>query len=134
MANSSGFRGLFADHLGGLIVVVVVTALVVFLACFVVWYNIGGGAWRGAVRVDEALLRSPDRLDLIVSSCNGDPAPSEWGMTDSAVQVRVVAFSRPLHGGAECQDVLKLDLPEPLEDRIVLDLHTGKTMSVRAVR
>ena len=134
MSNNSGFSGLFTDHLGALIVVVVVTALVVFSACFLAWYNFGGGAWRGGVGVHEALMRAPDRLELIVGSCNGNPSTSGWGMTDDAVQIKVVAYSTPLHGGDECQDALEFNLPEPLGNRIVLDLHTGRTVSVRTVR
>ena len=102
MTNSSGSRGFLSGRLGPIIVAVVVTGLVVFVACFAVWLNLGGGAWRSEVRVMEAVLLAPQRLDLGVASCNGAPRVS-LRETDVDVQVKVIAFSTPFHGGNDCE-------------------------------
>ena len=109
MTNSSGSRGFLSGRLGPIIVAVVVTGLVVFVACFAVWLNLGGGAWRSEVRVMEAVLLAPQRLDLGVASCNGAPRVS-LRETDVDVQVKVIAFSTPFHGGNDCRDVVEVTL------------------------
>ena len=114
--NSSGSRGFLSGRLGPIIIAVLVTGLVVFVACFAVWLNLGGGAWRGEVSVREVLLRypdRPDRLTLGVASCNGAPRAS-FRKTDVDVQVRVIAFSTPFHGGDDCMDSVDVYLREPL--------------------
>ena len=126
-------RGFLSGHLGPLIVAVVLTALVVFVACFAVWFNLGGGAWRSEVRVMEAVLLAPKRLELRVASCHGAPRVS-LRETDVDVQVKVVAFSTPFHGGMDCQDAVDVYLREPLGDRGVVDKHTGQVVSVGTVR
>ena len=112
MTNGSGRRG-------PLVGAVVVAALVVFVACFMVWHHLGGGAWRSDVRVDEAWLLAPQRLELIVASCNGAPRVS-LRETDVDVQVKVKSFSTPLRGGDDCQDAVTVYLREPLGDRDVV--------------
>ena len=68
MTNGSGSRGFLSGRLGPIIVAVVVTGLVVFVACFAgLASNLGGGAWRGEVSVMEAVLRYPDRDSISVS-------------------------------------------------------------------
>ena len=62
MASSSDSRGFLSGRLGTTIVAVVITGLVVFVACLLVWHHLGGGAWRSDVSVKSALLLSPDRL------------------------------------------------------------------------
>ena len=117
---------------GSLIVAVVLTALLVFVACFLVWSYLGGGAWRNEVSVRTAELRYPDRTDrltLWVASCNGAPRVS-LHETDVDVQVKVVAFSTPLRGGEDCQDSVDVSLREPLGDRVVVDRHTGQSVNV----
>ena len=88
MTSGSGSRRL--GRMGPIIVAVVVTALVVFVACFMVWHHLGGGAWRSEVRVMEAHLLDPDRpdrLSLGVASCNGAPRAS-FRKTDLDVRVK----------------------------------------------
>ena len=136
MTNDSGSRGFLSGRLGPVIVAVVVTAVVVFAACFAVWLNLGGGAWRSEVRVIEAHLLDPDRPDrltLNVASCNGAPRVS-LRKTDANVQVKVIAFSTPFHGGDDCDDRVEVSLQEPLGDRVVIDMHTGQVVSVRTDR
>ena len=133
MTSSSGSRGFLSGRLGPIIVAVVVTGLVVFVACFAVWLNLGGGAWRSEVRVMEAVLLAPQRLDLGVASCNGAPRVS-LRETDVDVQVKVIAFSTPFHGGNDCDDHVDVYLREPLGDRVVVDRHTGQLVSVRTDR
>ena len=132
MADSSASRRSFPGRLGSIIIAVLVTGLVVFLACFMVWYHLGGGAWRGAVSVREARLHVPDRLMLAVASCNGSPRVSSLKETDMEVHVKVIAFSTPFHGGDDCRDAVTAYLREPLGDRIVVDKDTGQR--VRIVR
>ena len=129
MTNSSGARGFLPGRLGPLIAAVVVTALLVFVACVMVWHHLGGGAWRSEVRVDKAWLLAPERLELIVSSCNGAPRVS-LKETDVDVQVTVQSFSTPLRGGDDCQDHVNVYLREPLGDRAVVDKHTGRVVKV----
>ena len=134
MTSSSGSRGFLSGRVGPIIIAVVVTAVVVFVACFMIWDNLGGGAWRGGVSVMSAELRSPSKLALGVGSCNGNPEVSLLRETDVDVQVKVIAFSTPFHGGEDCRDGVKVDLREPLGDRVVIDMHTGQVVSVRTDR
>ena len=136
MTNGSGSRGYFSGRVGPIVVAVVMTGVVVFVACFMVWHNLGGGAWRNEVRVMEAHLLDPDRpdrLSLGVASCNGAPRAS-FRKTDLDVRVKVIAFSTPFHGGDDCMDGVDVYLQEPLGDRVVIDMHTGQVVSVRTVR
>ncbi len=132
MTSSSGSKGFLSGRVGPIIVAVVVTGLVVFVACLAVWLNLGGGVWRGEVSVRAAGLHSPDRLGLSVASCSGDPIVSYLRETDVDVQIRVVASSTPFHGGGDCFDLVKVRLGKPLGDRAVVDKHTGQVVSVSA--
>ena len=137
MTHSSGSRGFLSGRVGPIVIAVVLTGLVVFVACFIVWHNLGGGAWRSEVRVIEAHLLDPDRPDrltLSVASCNGAPRVSSLRKTDANVQVRVIAFSTPFHGGDDCGDGVTVYLREPLGDRVVIDRHTGQIVNVRTYR
>ena len=133
MTGSSGSRRLLSGRLGPLIVAVAVTGLLVFVACFMVWHHIGGGAWRGEVRVMEVVLLAPQRLELRVASCHGAPRVS-LRETDVDVRVRVMSFSTPFRGGDDCQDAVEVYLRNPLGDRVVVDNHTGQVVSVTTVR
>ncbi len=65
----------------------------------------------------------------MVASCHGAPrVPLEE--TDVDVQVKVISFSTPLRGGLDCLDRVEVHLQEPLGDRIVVDKHTGQSVSV----
>ncbi|MFP3974868.1 MAG: hypothetical protein ACLFVK_01430 [Dehalococcoidia bacterium] len=130
MTNKSGLRGFLSGRLGRLTVAVMVLGFTVFVALFVAWLTLGEGTWRGEVSVANAELRSPDRLALIVCSCNGDPEVSLLRETEVDVQVKVVASSSPLRGGGDCLDVVEVQLQEPLGDRVVVDKHTGQSVSV----
>ena len=132
MTSSSGSRGFFSGRVGPIIVAVVVTAVVVFVACFMVWHNLGGGVWRSEVSVRAAALHSPDRLSLAVASCSGDPKVWYLRETDVDVQVKVVASSTPFYGGCDGIDGVDIRLGKPLGDRVVVDKHTGQTVSVSA--
>ena len=117
-----------------IIVSVVVTGLLVFVACFLVWHLLGGGAWRSEVRVDEVVLLAPERLELIVFSCHGAPRVSSLLETGDEVNVKVVAYSTPFRGGLECQDAVEIYLQGPLGDRVVVDKHTGLLVNVSTLR
>lgn len=100
------------------------------LAAFAAWFFLGGGIWRSEIGIANAELRPPDTLTLIVNSCQGDPEVTLLQETDVDVQVEVVASSTPLRGGEDCQDVVEAQLEEPLGDRVVVDKHTGESVSV----
>lgn len=119
-------------HPVSLLVAIAVTGILVFVACFLAWYHLGGGAWRSTVSVVDAELRSPDGLVLIIASCNGGPGVI-LTETDIDVQVKAVAYSTPLRGGADCLDqVGPRRLQKPLGDRVVVDMHTGRIVLNRA--
>ena len=74
-------------------------------------------------------MGAPDRLILTVDSCHGAPRVSMSQETDVDVRVNVIAFSTPFHGGLRCQEGVNVYLKEPLDDRVIVDLHTGQTFS-----
>ena len=129
MADGSSPTGSSAVRLIPVIIAVVVTGLLVFVACSVLWYHLGGGAWRGGVSVVDVKLAAPDTLILTVNSCHGAPRVSISRETDIDVQVEVIAFSTPLHGGLDCLESVNVYLEEPLGDRVIADLHSGQTFS-----
>ena len=108
-------------------VVVVVIALPLV---FVSGWCLGGGIWRGEVRVMEVRLSSSNWLELVVASCNGEPAVTMLRETDRDVHVKVTASSTPLRGGGDCVDIVGVRLKEPLGDRTVIDRHTGLEVTV----
>lgn len=129
MTTSSRCGRILTGRLGRLIVAVIVLGLAVFVA----WLFLGRGTWRGEVSVVEAELRSPDRLALVVASCQGDPEVSLLRETDRQVQVLVVASSTPFRGGGACQDVVEVQLQDPLGDRVLVDTHSGLSVTVSRV-
>ena len=129
MIRSSGSRRFFLGRLGTIIVTAVITGLLVFVACFMVWHHLGGGAWLSEVSVKKALLLPRDRLVLVVDLCQGAPRAYFWE-SDVDVQVEVMAFSTPMIGGDDCRDHVQISLREPLGDRIVVDKPTGQPVSV----
>ena len=74
-------------------------------------------------------MAAPDRLILTFASCHGAPRVLMSRETDVDVQVKVIAFSTPFHGGLDCLEFIKVYLEEPLGDRDIVDLHTGQTFS-----
>ena len=129
-----GSRYSLFTHMGHLICTVVVTGLLVFVACVWVWYNFAGGGWRGAVTVPRASYgyapENPYGLGLSVNSCLGDPKVTQVRETEHEVEVKVIAFTRPFHGGRDCADGAAVQLREPLGGRIVVDGHTGQRVRV----
>ena len=127
MTNSSGIRGFLAGRRGPLVIAVGVTALVVFVACSMVWYHFGGGAWR-EVSVVEARLNSPKGLELVIATCS-EPRVSLWER-DVDVQVGAMSVSGPRQGDLVCRVRVEFDLLEPLGDRAIVDQHTGQVVNV----
>ena len=117
-----------------LVVPAVVSGLAVFAACFMVWYHIGGGAWRSWVSVEEAQLIERDKLSLIVNSCI-TPKVSVLNETGVDVQVRLHYYFIPLRSvgyppNDVCEERVEIRLGEPLGNREVVDKHTGRLVSV----
>ena len=115
------------------VAVLVAVVAVLGMAFFMAWLTIGGGVWRSEVPVVEAALRSPDRLALLVDSCNGNPEVTLFRETNTEVQVKVIASSTPFRGGPECQDTVDVQLQEPLRDRVVVDKHTEQSVKVSTI-
>ena len=128
MTNRSGSRGLVSSRLGLLAVAIGLVALLAFVA--VPWFCSGVGAWPSEVRVISASLHSPESLGLSVASCHGSPEVSLLRETEVDVQVEVTAWVTPLLGGMDCADGLQIQLQEPQGDRVVVDKHTGETVSI----
>ncbi len=117
-----------------LIVTAVVSGLVVFVACFMIWYHVGGGVWRGWVSVEEAQLIEPDKLSLLVNSCI-TPEVSVLNETGVDVQVRLHYYFIPLRSvgyppNDVCEERVEIRLGEPLGNREVVDKRTGQLVSV----
>ncbi len=128
-------RGLMRNPIFAAIVASVVTGLVVFVACLVVWHELGGGAWRSWKSVEEAQLVAPDKLSLIVNSCEGIPLLSMAAETEVDFQVKLYVLHFLFRGGLdavspECLKRVEIPLSEPLGNRVVIDLHTGQTVRV----
>lgn len=135
MGNGSGLGGLITKRPKSLIVAVVVTGLAIVVAGLFLLIGFGGYTWRSAVSVFDAELLSPNRLVLSVNSCQNNPEVSVLRETDVDVQVRVVADSHPfLQGRLDCQDHVEVTLQQPLGgDRVVVDKHTGRSVSITGV-
>ena len=82
-------------------------------------------------RADRSIMRvdvvADDRRTLwvAVASCNGNP---EIEVDESAMQVALRA-----RGGTtsnDCGDIVCVQLEEPLDERVVLDLTTGEPVAV----
>ncbi len=100
-----------------------------------VWLMLGFGLLklRGDVRVFGGALISPDRLELSTGGpCQGDQELALLRETDVDVQVKVVGSARPFfQGGPECGGgIVRVQLSEPLGDRVVIDTHTRQVVSV----
>ena len=104
--------------------------LLSILVWLFVFIGRGGHRSGGEVEVVEAMLHSPQKLELIVASCNRNPKASLLRESDVDVQVRVKADSDFRLGEGDCLDGVEVHLQEPLGDRTVIDKHTGKSVSV----
>ena len=123
LMTDSEARGFLPGRLVPLVVAVVVTALVVFVACVLAWYYLGGGVWRSEVEVVKAVDLSPQRwLPIEVDSCIGAPSPHVLLLreTDDEVQVKVVVFSTPFQGCEHLPVSVDVYLRAPLGDRVVV--------------
>ena len=132
MVNNSRSRGLMFGRPGrlGSAVVLAMSLAVATLLLF----GLGVCSLRSGVSVVGAELTYPDNLMLIVDSCHKAPGVSTLKETDVEVQVRIVASSHPfLRGGDDCQDIVSVQLREPLGNRIVIDMSTGQTVRVIGV-
>ena len=121
MTNTEA-RGFLPGRLVPVVVAVVVTALVVFAACFLAWYYLGGGVWRSEVEVVQAVYLHPRWISLEVDSCVGAPAPHVLSLreTDDEVQVQVVVFSTPFRSCDSRFDSVEVQLQSSLRGRDVV--------------
>ena len=78
----------------------------------------------------KAMFHSPQRLDLVVASCNRNPVVSLQRETDDEVQVKVKVDSDVRLSGGDCVDIVQVRLQEPLGDKAIIDNHTGKSVSI----
>lgn len=90
-----------------------------------------GVSWRARFPITRAWLSEPDHLRLVVNTCGGHP---ELDLLREQTQVVVVAvvstrtFGGP--GGMDCQDLVEVQLQEPLGDRRLVDATTGDEIAV----
>ena len=97
MTNTSRLKGILSGRSKLLFVAAVaVIGILAFAAWLFLFIGNGGYTWRHEVSVNGALFRSPDRLTLIVASCNKNPEVSLLRETDVDVQVKVVVDPRSL--------------------------------------
>ena len=120
-------------RLTSLAVAAAVLVVTGFVTAFLAWLLLVGGVWRSEVSVVGVQLRSLTKLALFVDSCYGDPKLSLLQETDRDLQVKVVASSTPFRGGQDCLDVVQAQLQDPLGDRLVVDRHSGQSVSVTKV-
>ncbi len=97
---------------------------------FCIWQSVGGGVWRGGVDIRTANLLNPHTLELEVGSCNGNPSVFELHQDDESIRLRVEAYSTPLKGGDDCRDSVKVYLKDPLGDRVIIDDHTNRAITL----
>ena len=113
MTTSLGARRMSIRLLLCLIGAAVVSGLLVFTACFMVWYHVGGGAWHGKTHVEAARLISQDTLLLSVVSpgCGGVPHFTVLNETEVEVQVAFRVSHNLLVGGDDCLRPQTLSYP-----------------------
>ncbi len=88
-------------------------------------------AGRREVSVREVWLDSPDRLVFTADTCNENPEVSLLGETDAEVRVLMSADSYPFRQSyPDCVEAITVQLRAPLGDRVVVDQHTGRVVSV----
>ena len=133
MASSLGSGGLLPGRRGRLYIAAAVVGLLVLVVWLFLFIDSRGCIWCSGVIVDEAFLISPNRLDLIVGSCNASPKVSLLVESDTDVQIKAVVTPPRLIAlsGNDCQDVVEVQLARPLGDRVIIDRHTGQTVRVR---
>lgn len=86
---------------------------------------------RGPVSPDDVVLAGPTELEVVVSSCMGDPVVDELEEDDEQVRIRIVTAMLVGGEGPACADALTVTLDDPLDGRTVIDLVSGETLPVR---
>ena len=110
----------------GCLLAVIVSLLTTAYVTMILLLGLGVYTWRSEVPVMEIVTRSPNEITLIVASCNRDPQVSMLRETNVEVEVRVVADSNAfMRGWDDCQDLVDVQLREPLGDRTVVNKHYG---------
>lgn len=78
--------------------------------------ELGAAGWDGTT------------LTVEVPSCNGDPAVTV--LEETATQVRIEVVSTVRREGDDCLDGVRVGLAEPLGERAVVDLTSGRRLEV----
>lgn len=101
-------------------------------------FEVFEGPVDGRQRIPVAVSAMPggasDRtsrfVEVIVSSCNGEPEVTRLEQTADEVRVEVTSsVPAPGWGGNDCLDQLTVELDEPLGDRPLVDLTSGQRAS-----
>lgn len=127
MTVNAGSRSFLSGLRCRRVVAVLLTALVLGVACFTVWQYLREGELF-EVGVVEARLVAPKRLELLVDTCH----PPQVSLMESDVELRVEAMSvfPTSQGDVDCEFTVEFDLQEPLGDRAIVDEHTGLVVNV----
>lgn len=109
----------------------VVTAIAIVIAAVVGYVLLAIGVeFRGRVPVAEAELVSDTRIRLAVRTCGGEPVVDRLAESVDAVEVALVSTRRFGGSGMDCLDSLDVQLVDPLGDRQLRDLATGRVVDV----
>lgn len=131
MTIDAGAKRLLSSHRGLRVGAVALTALVVGVACFLVWHHFREDELR-QVGVVEARLVAPKRLELLVDTCH-PPQVSLWE-SDVELRVEAISLSPSSQGGMDCEFAVEFDLQMPLGDRAIVDEHAGRVANVTDAR
>ena len=108
--------------------------VVVGLTVIAAWLLAGLGVLtlHGEVEVRSGTISYPDLLLLVTGGhCQGGQQISMLRETDFDVQVKVTAPYRPFRmSGLDCEPSVEVRLQKPLGDRVVVDTHSGQTVSL----
>ena len=89
---------------------------------------------RSVVGIVGAELRPSGRLSVVVASCEGSPKVTVLRESETSVEIQVVAGSPGIfEGTTDCQDVVEVVLREPLGDRSVVELDSGRIIPVERI-
>ena len=89
---------------------------------------------RQDTSVKYGWMRSPDTLVVNAGTCKMNPEVSFLEETDVAVRIMMRTDFYPFRQSfQECLTAKIVQLQEPLGDRVVLDMHTGRVVSVTPV-
>ena len=94
----------------------------------------GENVRRQVTNVEYAWLKSPDTLVVNAGTCYMNPDVSFLQETDVDVQIMMeIDYHPPRLSYPECLTEKIVQLQSPLGDRVVLDKHTGRVVSVTPV-